>query len=649
MMTPEGRLRALRQEMHRLGLDAYIVYGTDPHQSEYVPAHWQHRHWLTGFHGSAGTALVTQTEAALWTDSRYYLEAEEALSGTPFRLQRSDEPQTPGIPAYLRERLGAGARVGSAAATLSLSRYRSLRGELEPRGIVMEPCGDLVAAIRDERPAPPSAPVYAFSAERAGLTRADKLARLRDELTQIGADALLLTALDEIAWLLNLRGADVPYNPVALAYLILEPHGAQLFIDPQKVPAEIAEALRADGVSCRGYDELETALCEPAPTERHAPQSHPTERHAPPIHSAQTGPAGANPALDAGDNAADGAVDSAASTAGGRGAGGVVVAASPDQITMQFVQALPGGVHLLEQPSPVARLKAVKNPRELTQLRACMVKDGAVMASFLFWVTTAHESEPASELSAAAYLRELRAAQPEFVDESFAAISAFGPHGAIVHYSASEASDLALEPDGLYLVDSGGQYLDGTTDITRTVAIGEPSERMRTEYTTVLQAHIALAGLSFPYGTTGTQLDAVTRAVLWRRHRNYGHGTGHGVGFFLNVHEGPQRLSPRYNGVALEPGMVVSNEPGLYRAGAYGIRLENLVTVRADRENVFGSFLCFETLTLCPFDRRLIDPAMLSAEERGWLNRYHRRVYDELHTHLSPPARVWLTEQTAAL
>jgi len=624
MMTPEERLRALRQEMHRLGLDAYIVYGTDPHQSEYVPAHWQHRHWLTGFHGSAGTALVTQTEAALWTDSRYYLEAEEALSGTPFRLQRSDEPQTPGIPAYLRERLGAGARVGSAAATLSLNRYRSLRGELEPRGIVMEPCGDLVAAIRDERPAPPSAPVYAFSAERAGLTRADKLARLRDELTQIGADALLLTALDEIAWLLNLRGADVPYNPVALAYLILEPRGAQLFIDPQKVPAEIAEALRADGVSCRGYDELETAL-------------------------SKLSPAGTHPALDAGDNAADGAGGSAASTAGGRGAGGVVVAASPDQITMQLVQTLPGGVHLLEQPSPVARLKAVKNPRELTQLRACMVKDGAVMASFLFWVTTAHESEQVSELSAAAYLRELRAAQPEFVDESFAPISAFGPHGAIVHYSASEASDLALEPDGLYLVDSGGQYLDGTTDITRTVAIGEPSERMRTEYTTVLQAHIALAGLSFPYGTTGTQLDAVARAVLWRRHRNYGHGTGHGVGFFLNVHEGPQRLSPRYNGVALEPGMVVSNEPGLYRPGAYGIRLENLVAVRADRENVFGSFLCFETLTLCPFDRRLIDPAMLSAEERDWLNRYHRRVYDELHTHLSPPARVWLTEQTAAL
>lgn len=608
MTTVEERLQALRQQMQRHRIDAYIVYGTDPHQSEYVPAHWRQRHWLTGFHGSAGTAVVTQTEAALWTDSRYYLEAEAALAGTPFRLQRSDEPQTPGIPAFLRERLSAGARVGSAAETLSLQQYRSLRRELEPYDIVLMPADDLVAAVWPERPALPSAPVYAFSAERAGLTRTEKLAHLRAELGRIGADALLVTALDEIAWLLNLRGADVPYNPVALAYLIVKPESAELFIDAEKLPPELGEELRADGVSCLGYHEIAQAAS--ALGSPQAPGS---------------------------------------SEAGGSPQARVTVAAAPEQINMRLVQALPNEVRLLEHASPVARFKAVKNPRELTQLRACMVKDGAVMVSFLFWVTTAHENRPVSELSAAAYLRELRAAQPEFVEESFAPISAFGPHGAVVHYSADEQSDLALEPDGLYLVDSGGQYLDGTTDITRTVAIGEPGERMRTEYTAVLQAHIALASLSFPYGTTGTQLDAVARSVLWRRHCTYGHGTGHGVGFFLNVHEGPQRLSPRYNGVALEPGMVVSNEPGLYRAGAYGIRLENLVAVRADRENSFGSFLCFETLTLCPFDRRLIDPAMLNAEERDWLNRYHSRVYEALQPHLSPPQRVWLAEQTAAL
>ncbi len=592
-MRTEERVARLRDRMRREALDAYIVYGTDPHQSEYVPEHWRHRHWITGFHGSAGTAVVTLDEAGLWTDSRYYLEAEQALAGTPFRLHRADEPDSLGVAEYLAENLPSGARVGAAAATLSLNEFRALNGELTPRGIIVEPGSDLAAAIRTDRPPLPSTAVYELSAERAGAERSEKLARVRAELCRHRADALLITALDELAWTLNLRGSDIPYNPVTLGYLLVEQERARLFLDSRKLSSELAAHLAADGVICSEYSAVEAVLGElPA---------------------------------------------------------GTALMCDPAGISMQLLNVLPSAVSTVEHSSPVARMKAVKNARELTQLRACMHKDGAVMVTFLYWLAGSREHTRITERSAALYLRELRAAQPEFVDESFPPISAAGDHAAIVHYCATDASDRLLEGEELYLIDSGGQYLDGTTDITRTVATGEPSDRVRTEYTAVLQAHIALATITFPYGTTGTQLDAITRAVLWRRHRNFGHGTGHGVGFFLNVHEGPQRLSPKWNAVPLEPGMVVSNEPGLYLEGSHGIRIENLVCVRADRENAFGRFLCLETLTLCPLERRLIDREMLTEHEREWVNRYHRLVFDQLEPHLEAGARTWLAEQTAPL
>ncbi len=583
----------MREKMRSAGLNAYIVYGTDPHQSEYIPAHWQLRHWLTGFHGSAGTALVTGEEAALWTDSRYYLEAEQALEGTPFRLQRADDPDTPSLPAYLAERLPHGARVGCAAETLALQEDRRLRAALEPHGISFTTGEDLVAAIWGERPVLPTEAAFEFSDKRAGLSRSAKLTRVREAIARHRADALLVTALDDLAWTLNLRGADVPHNPVVFAYLLLERTSARLFIDPRKLNSALRERLREAGVDCYAYDEVPSALRSLSE------------------HTA--------------------------------------LMADPAGINMRLVQALPPTVRLVEEPSPVARLKAVKNSRELTQLNACLHKDGVAMVEFLHWLATTWPREEVTERSAAARLFELRSAQPEFIGNSFEPISAFGGHGAIVHYRTSEATDRGLEAGGLYLIDSGGQYLDGTTDITRTVAIGKPDDRMRTDYTLVLQAHIALATTPFVYGTTGTQLDAVTRAVLWRHYRNYGHGTGHGIGFFLNVHEGPQRISTKWNSVRLEPGMVMSNEPGIYRSGAYGIRIENMVAVAADRENAFGSFLRLETLTLCPLDRTLIEVAMLSAYERGWVNRYHQQVYQALAPHLDTDARAWLSEQTAAL
>ncbi len=592
-MKAEERVKRLREKMRSHGLDGYIVYGTDPHQSEYIPAHWQQRHWLTGFHGSAGTALVTGDEAALWTDSRYYLEAEQALAGTPFRLQRADEPDTPSLPDYLAEHLPEGARVGCAAETLALREDRRLRAALEPHGISFTPGEDLVAAIWSERPPLPADAAFEVSVARTGLDRSARLTQVRQAIERHRADALLVTALDDVAWTLNLRGADIPHNPVVFAYLLLERTSARLFIDPRKLDPTLRERLREAGVDSCAYEEIDGAL-------RSLPE-----------HS--------------------------------------TLMADPAGINMRLVQALPQTVKLVEEPSPVARLKAVKNSRELTELSTCLRKDGAAMVQFLHWLASTWPHEAVTERRAAARLFELRSAQPEFMGNSFEPISAYGEHGAIVHYRTSEATDRRLEAGGLYLIDSGGQYLDGTTDITRTVAIGEPDDRMRTDYTLVLQAHIALATTPFVYGTTGTQLDALTRAVLWRHYRNYGHGTGHGIGFFLNVHEGPQRMSTRWNSVRLEPGMVMSNEPGVYRSGAYGIRIENMVAVAADRENAFGSFLRLETLTLCPLDRTLIEVAMLSAHEREWVNRYHLRVYQALEPHLDTAARVWLSEQTAAL
>lgn len=592
-MQTQEKLSALRGAMQQVGLDAYIVFGTDPHQSEYLAAHWQHRAWLSGFIGSAGTVVVTAAEAGLWTDSRYYLEAEQVLAGSPITLHRQDEPGVHSYTEYLCHTLKPGTVVGCDAACLSLSQRRALTARLNEVGVRLRPGDDLLGPLWQDRPALPIAPAYALEAEFFGATRTDKLNRVRAASPVAPDMEYFVTALDEIAWLLNVRGKDIPYNPLVVSYLIVHPAGATWFVDETKLSTQLKEELHHDSVTVAPYAEAREFIAE--------------------LHDS-----------------------------------GIVVA-DPNTFSCMMADAIPQGVRLVEHPNGVAGLKAIKSDRELELLRGCMARDGAALLRFLRAVEAAAPREELTELSAARLLRELRAADSRFVEESFATISGYLEHGAVVHYSVTADSAFTLKPEGLYLIDSGGHYKDGTTDITRTVSLGAPSEEARRDFTLVLKGHIALARLSFPVGTTGTHIDAVARLSLWNEGRNYGHGTGHGIGFFLNVHEGPQRISPTPNSVPLEPGMLISNEPGLYRTGRYGIRIENIVVVHKEKTTEFGEFLSFETLSLCPIDLQLVDTSLLSEEEITWIDEYHQRVREHLAPYLTNEENEYLSAKTQPL
>ena len=572
--------------MEERGLAAYVLPSSDPHQSEYPPEHWKHRAWLSGFHGSAGTVVVTMQRAGLWTDFRYFIEAESALSGSGIELFRLDEPGVPDYPDWLATELDRGERVGFDADCVSIAAARSLETSLSAKGIDLVPGEDLVAMLRDDRPALPNRPVFLHDTKFAGKSRGEKLSALRTQMKNLDADHHLISTLDDIAWLLNLRGSDVSYNPVAVAHLVVGPDRALLHTDVERCPDDVRVELETDGVVLLPYA---------------------------------------------------GAAESVAAIPDGAG-----VIVSPQQVSVAMRSRLRPGVRVVERLNLTTETKARKNATELDHLQRVMVRDGVAMVRFIHWLVTSVGRDEITELSAEAKLRDLRAEGENFVSESFRTISAYRGHGAIVHYAASPETSTLLEPAGIYLVDSGAQYYDGTTDITRTVALGEASDQVRRDFTLVLKGHIGLATLRFPPGTSGHMIDAICREHLWRERMNYGHGTGHGVGFFLNVHEGPHRISQHPNDVALSQGMVVSNEPGLYRPDQYGIRTENLVTVVEDGQSEFGSFLRFETLTLCPIDRSLIDVAMLMPAERMWIDDYHRRVRDRLLGHLDGPARTWL-------
>jgi len=579
--------------MQQAGLDAYIVFGTDPHQSEYLAAHWQHRAWLSGFTGSAGTVVVTAGEAGLWTDSRYYLEAEQVLAGGPITLHRQDEPGVRSYTEYLCGNLKPGAAVGCDAACLSLSQQRTLTGRLKEVGIRLRPGADLLGPIWKDRPALPSSPAYALEAEFLGATRAAKLKRLR-AVSPVAPDMeYFVTALDEIAWLLNVRGKDIPYNPLIVSYLVVHPSGATWFVDETKLSGQLTNELQLDSVTIAPYAEAREFIAD-------LPES-------------------------------------------------AIVVADPNTLSCMMADAVPQGTRLVEHPNGVAAIKAIKTEHEIELLRSCMARDGAALLRFLRAVEEAAPRAELTELSATTLLRELRAADPRFVEESFATISGYLEHGAVVHYSVTDESALTLKAEGLYLIDSGGHYKDGTTDITRTLSLGPPTEEARRDFTLVLKGHIALARLSFPAGATGTHIDAVARLSLWKEGRNYGHGTGHGIGFFLNVHEGPHRISPTLNPVPLEPGMLISNEPGLYRPGSYGIRIENILVVQKDKKTEFGEFLSFETLSLCPLDRQLIDISLLNEEEVTWIDEYHQRVRERLAPHLTSQENEYLHAKTQPL
>ena len=593
MKETEARLEALRAQMKRAGIDAAIIPQADPHMGEYLASHWQVRRWLSGFNGSAGTLVVpAEGHARLWTDSRYFLQAADQLSDTEIELMKEGLPETPSIEGWLAEQLPAGATVGVDAMLFSTGALRSLRAALKARDIRLDTGFDPIDAIWTDRPALPKCEIFVHEEKYAGQSASEKIAGALEEAHRHGADALFVSALDQVAWLLNIRSRDVRYNPVATAFVYLGPEGNFIFTDPDKAGKEIIDYLAAQGVELRPYTSVKSFIFGLS-----------TQRRV---------------LLDP------------ASTAYG------ILEAFADRA--------------VEATLPLAMPKACKNEVQIEGVRAAMKRDGvALVHSVMEIERRLAAGETITELDVAEILRRHRSAQPLFFDESFGTIAGYGPHGAIVHYEADEESSSTLRPEGLLLIDSGAQYLDGTTDITRTICLGEPTQQERADFTLVMKGHIALATAIFPEGTAGTQLDALARQFLWRHGLSYLHGTGHGVGHFLNVHEGPQSIRLNYVPAPLTPGMITSNEPGLYRAGVHGIRCENLVLTVPAFDTEFGRFYKFETLTLFPFDTRLFATEMMTEQELAWVNAYNERVREVLSPTLDDEARAWLASKTQAI
>lgn len=590
--TINNRIAALRAHIAQEQIQAFIIPSTDPHLSEYVAPHWQSREWISGFTGSAGTVVVTAKDAGLWTDSRYFLQAARQLEGTCITLYKEMLPETPNIPEFLSAHLQEGDCVGIDGKMFSAEEVEHLQKELKKSGICIKSIADPMQLLRTDRPAMPLAPTFVYDTKYAGMSFTEKLPAVRQAMEAAGADSLLLAALDEIAWLLNIRGNDVHCNPVVVSYLLIEKDKVNYFVQPQKVTPELAEYFSANGISVHPYEEIGHYL------------------NSFNAHSILMNPAKTNYAI---------------------------------------YSAIRPGCLIINGASPVALLKAIRNKQEIAGIHAAMQRDGVALVKFLKWLDEAVPAGKETEISVDKKLHTFRAAQPLYMGESFDTIAGYKEHGAIVHYEATPETDVTLKPEGFLLLDSGAQYLDGTTDITRTIALGPLTEEEKTDYTLILKGHIALAMAVFPEGTRGAQLDVLARMPIWKKRMNYLHGTGHGVGHFLNVHEGPQSIRMNENPVVLQPGMVTSNEPGVYKAGSHGIRTENLVLTVPAGEGMFGKYLKFETLTLCPICRKGIIKELLTAEEIGWLNNYHRTVYEKLSPDLNNDEREWLKEACKAV
>ena len=593
MNETASRLAALRAEMKRAGVDAAIIPQADPHMGEYLASHWQVRRWLSGFNGSAGTLVVpAAAPAMLWTDSRYFLQAARQLEGTEIVLMKEGIPGTPSIEEWLATNLQSGATVGVDAMLFSTGSLRSLRKALKARDIRLETTFDPVDTLWPDRPALPKCEVFVHDEKYAGRPASAKIADALEAARMHGADAVFVSALDQVAWLLNIRSRDVRYNPVVTSYVYLGPEGNVLFVDPDKITPEVDAYLKAQGVDTRPYAAVRSFIFGLS-----------TRRH---------------------------------------------VLLDPASTAYGILEAF--GERAVEATSPISLPKACKNEVQIEGIRNAMRRDGvALVHSLMELESRMAAGETVTELDVAEILRRRRGEQPLFFDESFGTIAGYGPHGAIVHYEADEETVATLRPEGLLLIDSGAQYLDGTTDITRTICLGDPTQQERSDFTLVMKGHIALARAVFPEGTCGTQLDALARQYLWQHGLSYLHGTGHGVGHFLNVHEGPQSVRLNYVPAPLTPGMITSNEPGLYRAGIHGIRCENLVLCVPALDTEFGRFYKFETLTLFPFDTRLFATEMMTESELEWVNQYNARVYDELSPALDPEAREWLAAKTQAI
>lgn len=584
------RLNALRNFMRQHNLSAFIVPSTDPHSGEYIPEHWEARKWISGFTGSAGTAVITTEQAGLWTDSRYFLQATEQLTDTGITLFKDKLPETPSVTEWLGSVLAAGDRVGVDGRVTGYAETCELKEDLSRYGLHLVLAPDPFEELWTDRPALPRDKVFIHDICYAGLSCRDKIAQIREAARQSGCTSILISALDEVAWTLNLRGSDVHCNPVFVSYLLITDQSSTLYIIEDKLTESVKKHLEENGVGVKPYRQIEEDLEAATATIR----------------------------LSTGINAA-------VRDAAGKNA----------------------EVKLL--PSPVLFLKAVKNPVETEGFRRAMERDGVAMVKFLRWLKAAVPAGNETEISIDRKLYEFRAAQEYFRGISFDTIAGYKAHGAIVHYEATPETDIPVKAEGMLLLDSGAQYLDGTTDITRTIVLGALTEEEKTDYTLVLKGFIQLSMAQFPHGTCGTQLDVLARLPMWKAGINYLHGTGHGVGCFLNVHEGPHQFRMNHMPAVLLPGMTVTNEPGIYKPGRHGVRTENTMLIVPAQETEFGAYYKFEPLTLCPIDKEAILTDMLSDEEIAWFNQYHETVYRRLSPRLDKEECEWLREATSPL
>lgn len=590
------RLQQLRHVMQETGVDAYIVFSSDPHLSEYLPDHYQGRAWLSGFKGSAGTLVVTDEFAGLWTDSRYWVQAQNDLQDSGFSLMRWGDVNTPDMVEWVAQNLAAGQTIAFDGQVVALSQSQQWQQMAQKNQLHLRQDLDLLLPIWPTRPGLPCAPLFVHETPFCVRSVHHNISAVQEKMLQLGAQAHLLSSLDDIAWLLNLRGNDVVYNPVFLAHMLLTSTQATLFIDQNKITAPVAHHLYQHDIEIQPYEQLSSVLQQ----------------------------------LSAGNQ----------------------LLINPHTITVGTLAAA-DQVTLIQAPNPSTLLKASKNQEEIAQVRLTMEYDGAALCEFFAWFEDTIATRAITELEVDEQITACRAGQPNFVSPSFGTIAAFGANGAMPHYQATENVYDTITGDGLLLIDSGGQYLGGTTDITRVVPVGTPSTQQKQDYTLVLKGMIALSMAVFAKGVTGQQLDVIARMPLWQAGLDFGHGTGHGVGYFLNVHEGPQSISwrtrPGHQPQPMQLGMITSNEPGLYRAGQWGIRIENLIVCVPHLHNEFAELYAFETLTLCPIDTRCIDITLLNETEIQWLNHYHQQVYERLQPHVSAKALTWLEQRTQPL
>lgn len=588
-----GRIASLRAFMKERGLSAFIIPSTDPHSGEYVPAHWEARKWISGFTGSAGTAVITLNKGGLWTDSRYFLQAEAQLKDTGIVLFKDRLEETPSIAEWLGSELKPQDKVGIDGWVNAYSEAESLRNALATYGIELTVSEDPFQWIWKDRPALPLNAPFILPLAYAGVSASEKLDIIRNQLSKSQADGILISALDEIAWTLNLRGDDIHCNPVFISYLLITQENATLYIIKEKLTPELTAYLDDNKIGTCDYTQIENDL-------RHFP-------------------------------------------------GKRIQLSSETNLTLYLAATQSGASIVMNHPSPVCLLKAIKNGTEIEGFRQAMKRDGVAMVRFLMWLEQAVPNGQETEISIDQKLYELRAQQALFHGISFDTIAGYQEHGAIVHYEATPQTAYTLKPEGLLLLDSGAQYTDGTTDITRTIALGPVSEAQRIDYTLVLKGFIALSQAEFPQGTCGTQLDVLARQYMWKAGINYGHGTGHGVGHFLNVHEGPHQVRMNHMPALLQPGMTLTNEPGIYKAGRYGVRTENTMLIIESQTTEFGKFYKFEPLTLCPIDKTPICTEMLTPGEKQWLNEYHAYVYAQLSPLLNEEEKAWLAKATSEI